>query len=313
MIAVLGENVVDLLMQPSGNFRPHLGGSPFNVAIGVAKQEVPVAYLSPVATDNFGEQFLSYMAHQGVQYAAPHRSTLPSSLAMVTMDEHGQPHYSLYRSQIADRDISTGLLVESLPEQTRILHTGSLALEPEDLPKVKTLLLYAKSKGVKISIDINIRLAFVTDKLAYKAGIEELVALCDYVKASDEDLTKLYPELSLAQALAHFKSLIPNALLAYTAGEKGAVLQTQAAEVSLPVLKPEVFGDTVGAGDTFYSSLLSFIWSAQLDTLTTATLTAAQLTPALRHAIVAASINVSRQGCLPPTKAEVLQKLQSAY
>lgn len=311
MIAVLGENVVDLLMQPDGNFRPHLGGSPFNVAIGIAKQEVPVTYLSPISVDRFGDDFLAYMQKLGVHYGVPHRSGLPSSVAIVTLDAQSQPHYSLYRHQVADRDISTGLLVSCLPDNTRILHTGSLALEPQDLDKVKTLLAYAKTKAVKISIDINIRMEFVTDKAAYSAGIEDLLSLCDYVKASDEDLLKLYPYLPLSEALEKFKKLIPNALFAYTEGDKGALLHTGKAEIIMPVKQPEVFGDTVGAGDSFYSMLLSYICREQLDKTEPVQLTEQQLRPALQHAIVAASINVSRHGCVPPSKTEVLQMLAS--
>jgi fructokinase len=309
MIAVLGENVVDLLMQPDDKFCPHLGGSPFNVAIGIGKQEVPVIYLSPISRDRFGDDFLSYMQTHGVEYGVPYRSELPSSVAIVTLDAQRQPHYSIYRHHVADRDISTGLLSSCLPTETRILHTGSLALEPEDLVKVKTLLAFAKSRGVRISIDINIRMDFVTDKAAYRDGIEELVPLCDYIKASDEDLSKLYPNMQVSDALDKFKSLIPNALFAYTEGDKGALLCTQTAEITMPVLHPDVFGDTVGAGDTFYSMLLSYLWSENLDAISPALLSDKQLRPALRHSIVAASINVSRHGCVPPSKIEVQMKL----
>ena len=309
MIAVLGENVVDLLMQPDDNFCPHLGGSPFNVAIGVGKQEVPVAYLSPISRDRFGDDFLRYMQTHNVEYGVPYRSERPSSVAIVTLDAQRQPYYSIYRHHVADRDICTGVLVSHLPIETRILHTGSLALEPEDLSKVKTLLIFAKSRGIRISIDINIRMDFVTDKAAYCAGIEELVPLCDYIKASDEDLSRLYPGMQLSDALEKFKLLIPNALFAFTEGDKGAHLYTKTTQITMPVMRPDVFGDTVGAGDTFYSMLLSYLWSENLDAIAPSSLSDKQLSPALRHAIVAASINVSRHGCVPPSKIEVQLKL----
>lgn len=309
MIAVLGENVVDLLMQPDGKFSPHLGGSPFNVAIGIGKQEVPVIYLSPISGDMFGDNFLSYMQAHHVEYGVPHRSALPSSVAIVTLDSLRQPHYSIYRQHVADRDISADLLISCLPETTRIIHTGSLALEPEDLTKVKSLLVYAKSQGIRVSIDINIRMDFVSDKLAYTASIEELLPLCDYVKASDEDLVSLYPEMQLDKALSKIRVLTPNALFAFTEGDKGALLCNKTTEIKMPVIHPEIFGDTVGAGDTFYSMLLAYLWSEKLDLIAPSLLSDKQLQPALAHAIVAASINVSRHGCVPPTKVEVQQML----
>ena len=55
MIAVLGEALVDLILA-EGAYQPHLGGSPFNVALGLARQGADVCYLSPFSEDSFGDQ-----------------------------------------------------------------------------------------------------------------------------------------------------------------------------------------------------------------------------------------------------------------
>ena len=56
-IAVLGEALIDFIVGSDGAYRPHLGGSPYNVAIGLARQGMDVSYLSPLSNDTFGDQF----------------------------------------------------------------------------------------------------------------------------------------------------------------------------------------------------------------------------------------------------------------
>ena len=69
------------------------------------------------------------------------------------------------------------------------------------------------------------------------------------------------------------------------------------------VSQPEVFGDTVGAGDTFFSAMI-----AQLlrDNALSPTADKESLVYALMFGSVAASLNVSQVGCNPPGKQEVL-------
>ena len=51
-VAVLGEALIDLIVGDDGGYRPHLCGSPFNVAQGIARQGIDVSYLSPFHPSN---------------------------------------------------------------------------------------------------------------------------------------------------------------------------------------------------------------------------------------------------------------------
>jgi fructokinase len=305
MISVIGENVVDLFAQADGRFMAKMGGSPFNFAIAAARQLVPVQYLSPISTDAFGNQFAELLRAHNIQFAEGSRSKSPSSLAFVTVDELGQPHYSLYRQGIADRDISIELLLSALSVNTTILHTGSLALEPQDAAVLLPVLKAAKARGIKISVDINVRLQFVSDSRQYRDHIHQVVALSDYIKASDEDLAALYPEEPAGLAFQRFLALAPNALVAYTRGELGAQLWLHGHYIEQAIIPPSQFVDTVGAGDTFFSNLLCGLIELPDFAMTDADCSLTQLVPLLKRATLAASINVSRQGCQPPSKTEL--------
>jgi fructokinase len=305
MIAVIGENIVDLLMQKDGSFTAHLGGSPFNLAIGLGKLDTACAYLNPLSQDRFGHLFANYLQTHYVMHNSEHRSHLPSSIALVSIDQLGHPHYSIYRQGVADRDFNSEQLFAAMPAETRILHTGSLALEPQDLPKLMDIIHKARAKNIKISIDINVRSQFVSDQQAYLNGLLNLIPLCDYLKASNEDLAELYPQLTHEDAVNKVLAIMDNGLLAYTLGDKGAQIITHAQRVTATVVPPSILGDTVGAGDTFYAALLAYIYEHSLDQIAPQHISSKHLETMLQHATTAASINVSRIGCVPPTRHEL--------
>ena len=101
-VAVLGEALIDLIAGTDGTYRPYLGGSPYNVATGLARQGIDVHYLSPFSDDTFGDQLHESLRREGVVLPNCKRSRWPTSLALVTIDERSAPTYRLDREGVAD-------------------------------------------------------------------------------------------------------------------------------------------------------------------------------------------------------------------
>jgi len=82
-----------------------------------------------------------------------------------------------------------------------------------------------------------------------------MLALCDIVKMSDEDLAWFYPDQDSASAA---RQLVAGGikLLCITEGSRGVTGYTAAHEVFVAARRAEVV-DTVGAGDTFNAGLLA--------------------------------------------------------
>lgn len=299
MLAVIGENVVDMLPEHNGLYRPCLGGSPFNVAIAAARQQQQVSYISPLSEDAFGQQFAAYLKQNGASYGLNFFSHCPSSMAVVSIDKQLQPQYSLYRRGIADRDISAETQAAALPADCTVLHLGSLALESEDAPRIDQVVSAAKAKGIHIALDINVRLNAVTNVAAYRTFVLRMVKQSDYVKASDEDLALLFESEDLFESVALMRRSAPNTMLALTEGDKGATLFWQQHHITLPVIAATPFVDTVGAGDTFWANLLVALIKLGLpkaDDVSSET-----LKHCLQRAMLAASLNIASKGCNPPT------------
>ena len=312
-VAVLGEALIDFIVGDDGAYRPHLGGSPYNVAIGLARQGIDVSYLSPFSDDTFGDQLCDSLQKEGVVMPVTRRSLWPTSLALVTIDEEGLPTYRLYREGIADKDTSFEEIQANLPADLHVFHTGSLAITPSQLPKIRKLFELVHARGVIVSVDINIRLRGSINTVAYLDGVRSLLREADIVKASDEDLDALQLDSDPRRSAELAYDEMGSGMLVYTEGRGGAVLINERGTVDKAAYPIAHLEDTVGAGDTFHSAFLASLLRTVEPGSSLASMPQDALGDAVDFACAAAAINVSRAGCSPPTKTEVEEFIESTH
>ena len=303
-IWVFGEALMDCVAQADGSLKPHMGGSPYNLARAAALRGAAVSFVNPLSTDNFGDQMRAQLAQDGVKTVLP-ASRLPTSLAVVQI-KHGQPSYGFYREGIADRDYSVDQILTALEgvasgSKPGVLHTGSLLLVPPEHEKVFAILKAAKKMGWTISVDVNLRPKLAANLSQYVAAVKSIVPLADWLKASDEDLELLgfsAPNRSQGTEIAKHFTAQGISRLALTFGGDGACLQVDGKSTEQDVPKVAVV-DTVGAGDTFWGNCLG-------DWVLNPENAANRAQTTLSQAMQAAAINCTRAGCQPPKYSELL-------
>src|SRR5699024_10156298 len=131
MIVVGGEALVDLV--PVGNVDdrglptlvPRLGGGPYNAALTTARLGAETSFLSRVSTDPFGTALLHRLRASGVTTSQVQRGDEPTTLAVVTLDEHGAAEYGFYVGGTADRLVADP---GELPGPPFALALGTLGL-----------------------------------------------------------------------------------------------------------------------------------------------------------------------------------------
>jgi fructokinase len=144
VLAVAGEALVDLVDEGNrGSYAPCPGGSPFNVAIALARLGHPTALLARLAQDRFGRLLRRHADRHGVILDAAATAQEPTSLAVVSLDDAGGAEYDFYINGTADWQWTSSEL--ALPPDTLILHFGSLAswlprathLSPSSRPRLE--------------------------------------------------------------------------------------------------------------------------------------------------------------------------------
>ena len=304
VICVGGENLIDHVTR-DGEISALAGGSPFNVAMALGRQQADVHYLTPISTDTWGDTLADTLVASGVALAGG-RADAPTTIARVTVTK-GIPSYIFERDGTAERSVTAASLAASMPAGATALHTGSLALtDGADADAWEETCKTAYTSGTLVSLDPNVRLSVITDIDAYRARIFRMIQSAHVLKLSDEDLEGLCPDMPQDAALAHVRSQTSASLVVMTKGPDGAIAMRGDNTVNIPAPPVPGLVDTVGAGDTFMATLLAGL--ARTDVLAPAALDgldAAQVEALIRRAGMAAAINCSRAGCNPPTLSEL--------
>lgn len=314
MILVTGEALIDLFIgtpAPAGFPAEGVaGGSPFNVARAIARLGRPAAFLSTLSEDVFGSFLADRLAETGVSLAYLQRCPNPTTLSVVATDASGQPQYSFYAPDSADRALTPEALPDHLPADVNAIAAGSYALGVEPIATAIETLLRREAGSRVISLDPNVRPRVVGDLAAYRERFERLLAHADIVKASDEDLDLLLSTDDLASAAKNWLRRGPR-LVVVTRGSKGCLAAFGESVIERPAPAIEVV-DTVGAGDTFHAGLLAWFDAKGLLTPQgVAGLDEAQVAAALDFAAAAAALVCTRRGANPPSWDEVEQFMAS--
>lgn len=306
MLTVIGEGLVDVVQRASG-IEAHVGGSPLNVAVGLARLDHPVQFIGRYGRDAYGDAVAAHLRASSVMLPQG-PDELPTSVATALIDDDGAATYTFDLAwelpNLADR-------LAFMLQGTTLLHTGSIAtmLAP-GATTVLAAVEYAHPSAT-ISFDPNCRPSIITDADYARRQAEKFASLADVVKASDEDLEWLYPgedPLDSARKWLALGGAAGPAMVVVTRGSAGPWGITAAGEAAFPAPQVDV-ADTVGAGDSFMAALLSGIVDRGLDGAQNRKdlreLPAEGLAELLAHAARAAAVTVSRPGANPPTRAEL--------
>ncbi|MER5430899.1 carbohydrate kinase [Streptomyces sp. NPDC002588] len=302
-VTVIGEALIDMVqLDAPGDYRARPGGSPFNVAVGLARLGHRTALMARLAGNAFGRMLHAHAAAEGVDLTCSPAAVEPTTLAVVSMDTEGRASYDFYREGTADWQW-TAAETARVPSGTAVLHFGSVASwTPPGGEHIHSAVQRLRAAGTAlISYDPNVRPALLGDPARGRQAVEHGIGVAHVVKASREDVEWLYPDTTIERIAARWLEL-GALLVVVTDGAAGAhVFHTRAGRLSRPGRKVAVV-DTVGAGDAFTAGLLGALLRHGLHTPQTLTAaTPAELATAVDDAVLVSALTCERMGADPPT------------
>lgn len=259
-----GEALVDFFPERPGValaacdvFHRQLGGAPANVAVGLARLGARVGLMTLVGPDAFGTFVRDRLAAEGVDVAGVgvHR-TAKTGVTFVAVGAHGERSFLFFRHPSADQMIAEHDVDERLVERARVLHVGSstLAREPSRAATWRAIAA-ARRAGALVSTDPNWRPHLWENPAEAAPLLQALVAQCDLVKISDDELAPLTGVTDPEEGARKLRALGP-ALVVVTLGARGCYVEHAAGCDWLPGERVDVV-DTTGAGDGFMAGVLA--------------------------------------------------------
>ncbi|WP_327327348.1 PfkB family carbohydrate kinase [Streptomyces sp. NBC_01210] len=254
-VLVLGEALVDLVPVPSEPDvrRAQPGGAPANVAVGLARLGMPVAFAGALGGDGFARSIERRLADAGVDLTRCARSDLPTALAVADPGETGTGYHFHLQStatfRFPDRAADVG--------RFGAVYVGGLAAVVEPAAQAVASTAQAAARHSLVVVDPNVREDRTIDPRRSLGLLRDLCALAHVVKASDEDLLRLWPDRDPDESCRRLAG--EGRLVVMTRGSRGAAAYTPAGPpVCVPAVPVDVV-NTIGAGDAFMAGVLAWL------------------------------------------------------
>lgn len=295
-VLVVGEALVDVLMFADGRIEQRPGGSPLNVAVGLARLEQRTRLHTMIGQDAHGRHVAAYARANNVEVTAESFTDRPTGVATALIDALGAAAYR-FALEWEPRTPQLG--------NASWLHVGSLGATLDPGHEVVLQLLDSVDSPPLISFDPNVRPALTSDAVETRGRVESVVARAHVIKASDEDVAFLYPGEDHATVAAQWLEF-GAALVVITRGEHGASAWSAAGcELEIPSVNAHVV-DTVGAGDSFMAGTIAALRRKGANSAKTiAELAREDLASLLDFAARCAGVTVGRVGADLPTSDEI--------
>lgn len=314
MFISCGDILVDLFNQSTDSvgkvaLQGHVGGSPFNVAVGLSRLGNETGFLCKNSTDFIGQQISDYIHDNGIRPDWVLPSELNSTLAMIKTNADGSANYAFYTDNTADLSMQEAELPDDFPDHLDLLHFASYSTAVGDTADALKALARRESDKRIISYDPNLRPTIEPDIDVWRETFAVFSAAADFVKASDEDIGGLRGSSSSLENFAADTLSAGAALVAITEGSGGATLYSaDGRQIRSRPLKITVV-DTVGAGDTFQAASLHWLKANGCMQAGRLQLDEADLQACVDFAAVAAGITCSRHGADLPRLPDVESEL----
>ena len=269
-IISLGELLVDLTQTGAdengyGEFTAFPGGAPANVAVAASRLGADAGFIGKVGDDSFGHKLAETLEKDRVDVRGLYfDESVPTTMAIVSVDATGERTFSFYRDPGADTQLSSKEAISAMERMgvPLILHIGALSLTDEPSREAcMTAVNVAWDAGALISYDPNYRAALWDSEEHAVEMMKSLLPYVDILKVSDEEMVMLTDTEDLEEGSAMLAAQGTQndqgiRLVMVTLGADGVFVRYKGNTCRIPGYSVEV-ADTNGAGDTFAGAVLT--------------------------------------------------------
>ncbi len=260
-VLAIGEALVDFISEEDTEwlrevetFRRHLGGSPANIAVYVAKLGGRAAVVAKTGIGAFGTFLKAQLRANGVNdryLVMDHR--VHTSIAFISRTT-GTPEFEVLRR--GDYELRPGDVDPDAVARARVVHASTFALSRRPCrDAVERAFTVAKEHGKLVSLDPNYSPVVWPEYEEARQVIAGMFRFADLTKPSLDDCRRLFgDEAPPEEYPARFHELGPR-LVVLTMGAAGILVSLDGDLTHVPANEVTV-KDATGAGDAFWAGFL---------------------------------------------------------
>lgn len=314
-VIALGELLIDFTnngTSSQGNplFEANPGGAPCNVLSMLQKLGKSTKFIGKVGNDQFGKMLRKTIEDVGIDSSyLLSDPEIPTTLAFVHTTADGDRDFSFYRKPGADLMLRETDIVEEMFEDASIFHFGTLSMTDSEVAKATLKAIeIAKSKGMLISLDPNLRPPLWSSLDLAKEQMLKAISLCDVLKISDNEIQFVSGLEDYDEGVKFLIDKFNIKLICLTLGKDGSRAYYNGKKVEVNGFKQENVIDTTGAGDTFCGCMLNYILENGIENLSED-----MLIDMLTFANAAASLVTTKRGAIKsmPDRNSVLSLVEN--
>ena len=302
MVTVLGEALVDIIVDPQGEVTSVVGGAPLNTARTVARLGIASTFLGGVSTDAFGTRIRRLLESDGVVLGLGEQVPEPTTLAIAQIDESGAATYRFLMEGTSAAAVTPQMVLAHAASDTSVIHVGTLGLVLQPLADASIALVQAAGEDVIVMVDPNCRPSVMTGSAVFASCVQAVLARADIVKVSGDDLEFMFPGMDKMTAARALHEQTDGVVL-FTDGANAVHVLDATGESVVEVPRVPVV-DTVGAGDSFSGGFLAYWMHQGLGKQDLAD--HAKVVKATEFGVAVAGITCQRPGADPPYANEVV-------
>ena len=236
-----------------------VAGADFNVAVGLARLNLPVTYLTRLGEDPFGQKIVRTLQRNGIGSEfvsfSKERST---GFMLKSKVSTGDPKIFYFRKGSAASTLSKEDVDRMDFSGYGFVHlTGIFPALSESTKEASFYLIKkAREHGLTVSFDPNLRPQLWPDTETMVQTLNEFAALSDYVLPGEAEGELLCGDRDPRKIGQFYLERGAKAVVTKM-GSRGAYLMTEQDQELVPGFSIEKVVDTVGAGDGFAAGILS--------------------------------------------------------
>ena len=301
-VLAIGEPMIEFNQTRPGepNYLQGFGGDTSNMIIAAARQGARAAYVTRVGEDAFGRMFLDLWRGESVDISGVAvDASAHTGVYFVTHDASGHVFSYLRAGSAASRMRPEDLPLELIRAARFVQASGiSMAISASAADSVLATFAAARSAGVRVALDSNLRLKLWPLARA-RALIGAAAAMSDYFFPSIEDAQAL-SGLKDADAIIDWAHRLGAQAVLLKLGPEGALVSDGVKRERMAGYKVQAV-DATGAGDCFCGACLARLAAGD------------SLWDAARYANAAAALSTTGFGAVAPLpRPEAVRKLLAA-